>query len=63
MLRALILRGSRMETGLLRNSLLKAEDTRLGANAIERIRAETIKKAGEMAQLVRANSALAEDLS
>lgn len=45
-LRALILRGSGMETGLLRNSLLKAEDTRLGTNAIEMIRTKTIKRKG-----------------
>lgn len=56
-----------MEAGLFGNSLLKAVDTWLGANAIEIIKTETIKKgkagAREMAQLIRANSALSEDLS
>lgn len=41
--RALILRKSRMETGIAGNSLLKAEDTWLDADAIEMIKTVTIK--------------------
>lgn len=41
--RALILRGCRMEAGLFGNSLLKAVDTWLDADAIEIIKTETIK--------------------
>lgn len=65
MLGALTPGGSRIETGLLKESLMQAEDIWLGADAMVMIRTETIKKektgAGEMAQLFKASTALAED--